>query len=115
VSHWLPLLLQAQKAIDELSLFFFNPTVGMRLIEDSHLEAAFGAVGVTLPSRTTLSGTLLDKQYTVYNHLQHCPELQHCDHGSKYWAPGGLCMCFYCAVLWALRISFLPTKMSHLA
>lgn len=49
------------------------------------------------------------------NHLQHCPELQHCDHGTKYWAPGGLCMCFYCAVLWALRISFLPTKMSHLA
>jgi hypothetical protein len=66
VSHWLPLLLQAQNAIDKLSLFFFtNPTVSMRLIEDSHLKAAFSAVGVTLPSRTTLSGTLLDKQYTA--------------------------------------------------
>lgn len=66
VSLCLTLLLQAQKAIDELSLFFFtNPTVSLRLIDDPHLKASYGALGVTLPSRTTLGGTLLDKQYTA--------------------------------------------------
>jgi hypothetical protein len=57
---------QAQKAVDELSLFFFsNPTVSLRLIEDSHLKAAFAGLGVKIPCRTSLSTTLLDKQYSA--------------------------------------------------
>lgn len=60
------MLYQAQKAIDELSLFFFtNPTVSLHLIGDAHLKNAFAALGVSLPGRTALGGTLLDKQHAL--------------------------------------------------
>jgi hypothetical protein len=49
----------------ELYLFFFtNPTVALQLIEDPHLVASYAAMGITLPSRTTLSGIILDKVYS---------------------------------------------------
>jgi hypothetical protein len=62
----LPLPYQAQKAVEELSLFFYtNPTVSLRHIEDPHLKAAFSILGVGLPGRTTLGGPMLDKQYAA--------------------------------------------------
>jgi hypothetical protein len=47
---------------EHLYMFFFaNPTVALSLIEDPHLVASYGALGITLPSRKTLSGTILDR------------------------------------------------------
>ena len=52
----------AMTAQERLYMFFFsNPTVSLKLIEDPYLVASYGAMGITLPSRNTLSGVILDR------------------------------------------------------
>jgi hypothetical protein len=54
----------ATKALEHLYMFFFrNPTVALSHIEDRDLKAAFAIMGITLPTRPTLSTTILDKVY----------------------------------------------------
>ena len=54
----------AVAAKDNLYLFFFsNPTVALHLIEDPHLVASYGNMGIKLPSRNTLAGSILDRVF----------------------------------------------------
>jgi hypothetical protein len=52
----------AAKAVEHLGRFFFCNNVALQLVDDPHLKAAFGAVGVPLPTRKTLSTVHLDAE-----------------------------------------------------
>jgi hypothetical protein len=58
-----PLFFCAQ-AKRELCEFFFTATVALQHIDNRHLRASFGILGVDLPSRKTLSGRILNERYT---------------------------------------------------
>jgi hypothetical protein len=64
-----------------LARFFYKSSTALQLVEHPDLVAAFAAVGVTLPSRKTLAGPMLDAEYArvkqrVDADLQRQPHLQ---------------------------------------
>jgi hypothetical protein len=52
------------QAVTHLTNFFFRRNVALQNIEDEDLKAAFRVLGVDIPGRKKLSGSLLDQKYT---------------------------------------------------
>jgi hypothetical protein len=64
-----PLCMQA---IKEVADFMFTANVALQNIDHKNLKAAFKALGVTLPSRKTLSGRILTERYEEVSLWGHC-------------------------------------------